>query len=65
MDNSSCDFAAWRSVIHCFHRSESEPDDGQATREAPDQLNDIAHPEAHRPAFDIKAGLITNLMSMR
>ncbi|RWF70692.1 MAG: hypothetical protein EOS26_22815, partial [Mesorhizobium sp.] len=31
----------------------------------PDQLNDIGHPEAHRPAFDIKAGLITNLMSMR
>nr|WP_244603051.1 DUF1127 domain-containing protein [Mesorhizobium delmotii] len=31
----------------------------------PDQLNDIGHPEAHRPALDIKAGLITNLMSMR
>ncbi|MGX9178337.1 hypothetical protein [Mesorhizobium sp. BHbdii] len=31
----------------------------------PDQLNDIGHPEAHRPAFDIKAGLITNLTSMR
>ncbi|RWM70648.1 MAG: DUF1127 domain-containing protein [Mesorhizobium sp.] len=31
----------------------------------PDQLDDIGHPEAHRPALDIKAGLITNLMSMR
>ncbi|WP_027156039.1 hypothetical protein [Mesorhizobium sp. WSM2561] len=31
----------------------------------PDQLNDIGHPAAHRPALDIKAGLITNLMSMR
>ncbi|TIU98627.1 MAG: DUF1127 domain-containing protein [Mesorhizobium sp.] len=31
----------------------------------PDQLNDIGHPEARRPALDIKAGLITNLMSMR
>jgi uncharacterized protein YjiS (DUF1127 family) len=31
----------------------------------PDQLNDIGHPEAHRPVLDIKAGLITNLMSMR
>ncbi|WP_419696916.1 hypothetical protein ACN2CC_16820 [Mesorhizobium muleiense] len=30
-----------------------------------DQLNDIGHPEAHRPALDIKAGLITNMMSMR
>ncbi|RWK59225.1 DUF1127 domain-containing protein [Mesorhizobium sp.] len=31
----------------------------------PDQLDDIGHPEAHRPALDIKAGLITKLMSMR
>lgn len=31
----------------------------------PDQLKDIGHPEAHRPALDNKAGLITNLMSMR
>ncbi|CAN7421378.1 DUF1127 domain-containing protein [Mesorhizobium sp. LjRoot246] len=31
----------------------------------PDQLNDIGHPEADRPVLDIKAGLITNLMSMR
>ncbi|RWK55745.1 MAG: DUF1127 domain-containing protein [Mesorhizobium sp.] len=31
----------------------------------PDQLNDIGHPEAPRPVLDIKAGLITNLMSMR
>jgi uncharacterized protein YjiS (DUF1127 family) len=31
----------------------------------PDQLNDIGHPEAHRPVLNIKAGLITNLMSMR
>ncbi|RWO30607.1 MAG: DUF1127 domain-containing protein [Mesorhizobium sp.] len=31
----------------------------------PDQLDDIGHPEAHRPALDIKARLITNLMSMR
>jgi len=31
----------------------------------PDQLKDIGHPEANRPALEIKAGLITNLMSMR
>jgi uncharacterized protein YjiS (DUF1127 family) len=31
----------------------------------PDQLKDIGHPEAHRPVLEIKAGLITNLMSMR
>ncbi|MBX4908228.1 MULTISPECIES: DUF1127 domain-containing protein [Rhizobium] len=31
----------------------------------PYQLRDIAHPEANRPVLDIKAGLITNLMSMR
>ena len=31
----------------------------------PDQLMDIGHPEASRPTLDIKAGLITNLMSMR
>jgi uncharacterized protein YjiS (DUF1127 family) len=31
----------------------------------PDQLNDIGHPEAHRPVLNIKAGLIANLMSMR
>jgi hypothetical protein len=31
----------------------------------PDQLNDIGHPEVHRPVLNIKAGLITNLMSMR
>ncbi|MER8825762.1 DUF1127 domain-containing protein [Mesorhizobium sp. M0938] len=31
----------------------------------PDQLNDIGHPEAHRPVLNIKAGLITKLMSMR
>ncbi|TIO10435.1 DUF1127 domain-containing protein [Mesorhizobium sp.] len=31
----------------------------------PDQLNDIGHPEAHRAVLTIKAGLITNLMSMR
>ncbi|WP_292408257.1 DUF1127 domain-containing protein [Mesorhizobium sp.] len=31
----------------------------------PGQLNDIGHPEAHRPVLDIKAGLITNLMSLR
>ncbi|BCH16916.1 hypothetical protein [Mesorhizobium sp. L-2-11] len=30
-----------------------------------DQLNDIGHPEADRPVLNIKAGLITNLMSMR
>lgn len=31
----------------------------------PDQLNDIGHPEAPRPALHVKAGLITNLISMR
>jgi uncharacterized protein YjiS (DUF1127 family) len=31
----------------------------------PDQLKDIGHLEAHRPVRDNKAGLITNLMSMR
>ncbi|ANK90774.1 MULTISPECIES: DUF1127 domain-containing protein [Rhizobium] len=31
----------------------------------PYQLRDIGHPEANRPVLDIKAGLITNLMSMR
>ncbi|RWI72159.1 MAG: hypothetical protein EOR19_23610 [Mesorhizobium sp.] len=31
----------------------------------PDQLRDIGQPEAPRPTLDIKAGLITNLMSMR
>lgn len=41
-----------------------------ATRRAladltPDQLNDIGYPDAHRPVLDIKAGLITNLVSMR
>ncbi|KQV16334.1 hypothetical protein ASC97_11190 [Rhizobium sp. Root1203] len=31
----------------------------------PDQLNDIGLPGAHRPVLEIKAGLMTNLMSMR
>lgn len=31
----------------------------------PDQLRDIGHPEVNRPALEIKAGLMTNLMSMR
>jgi hypothetical protein len=31
----------------------------------PDQLRDIGHPEASCPTLDVKAGLITNLMSMR
>ncbi|WP_064706606.1 DUF1127 domain-containing protein [Rhizobium bangladeshense] len=31
----------------------------------PDQLRDIGHTEANRPVLQIKAGLITNLMSMR
>ncbi|MDO3432536.1 DUF1127 domain-containing protein [Rhizobium sp. CBN3] len=31
----------------------------------PDQLRDIGHPETNRPVLEIKAGLITNLMSMR
>ncbi|MBB4229379.1 DUF1127 domain-containing protein [Rhizobium mongolense] len=31
----------------------------------PDQLRDIGHPEVNRPVLVIKAGLITNLMSMR
>jgi uncharacterized protein YjiS (DUF1127 family) len=31
----------------------------------PDQLKDIGYREAPRPTLNIKAGLITNLMSMR
>ncbi|SCW78954.1 protein of unknown function [Rhizobium mongolense subsp. loessense] len=31
----------------------------------PDQLRDIGHPQVNRPVLLIKAGLITNLMSMR
>ncbi|PKA42696.1 DUF1127 domain-containing protein (plasmid) [Rhizobium sullae] len=31
----------------------------------PDQLRDIGHPEVNRPALEVKAGLITNLTSMR
>lgn len=31
----------------------------------PDQLKDIGHPEVNRPVLVIKAGLITNLTSMR
>ena len=31
----------------------------------PDQLNDIGQAEAPLPKLDVKAGLITNLMSMR
>ncbi|TCU24865.1 uncharacterized protein DUF1127 [Rhizobium azibense] len=31
----------------------------------PDQLRDIGHPQTNRPVLVIKAGLITNLMSMR
>ncbi|CDM61106.1 MULTISPECIES: hypothetical protein [Rhizobium] len=31
----------------------------------PDLLKDIGHSEAPRPTLNIKAGLITNLMSMR
>ena len=30
-----------------------------------DQLRDIGQPEINRPTLEIKAGLITNLMSMR
>jgi uncharacterized protein YjiS (DUF1127 family) len=30
-----------------------------------EQLKDIGHPEAPRPILYIKAGLVTNLMSMR
>lgn len=42
----------------------------RATRRAvadltPDQLNDIGHPIAPQPMLDVKAGLMTNLMSMR
>jgi uncharacterized protein YjiS (DUF1127 family) len=42
----------------------------RATRRAiadltPDQLNDIGQPEAPRPMLDVKAGVMTNLMSMR
>ena len=49
-------FMAWRRTI--------------AARRAladltPDQLRDIGHPEAPRPTLTIKAGLVTNLMSMR
>ncbi len=31
----------------------------------PDQLRDIGQPEINRPMLEVKAGLITNLMSMR
>lgn len=31
----------------------------------PNQLRDIGHPGVSRPVLEIKAGLITNLMSMR
>ncbi|TCU06793.1 DUF1127 domain-containing protein [Rhizobium sullae] len=31
----------------------------------PDQLRDIGHPEVNRPVLEVKAGLITNLTSMR
>ncbi|MBB4504697.1 uncharacterized protein YjiS (DUF1127 family) [Rhizobium leguminosarum] len=31
----------------------------------PDQLRDIGHPPANRPVLEIKAGLMTKLMSMR
>ncbi|MGR8961752.1 DUF1127 domain-containing protein [Rhizobium leguminosarum] len=31
----------------------------------PDQLRDIGHPRANRPVLEIKAGLMTKLMSMR
>ncbi|MHC2214632.1 DUF1127 domain-containing protein [Rhizobium leguminosarum] len=31
----------------------------------PDQLRDIGHPGANRPVLEIKAGLMTKLMSMR
>ncbi|UGY10784.1 DUF1127 domain-containing protein [Phyllobacterium pellucidum] len=31
----------------------------------PEQLNDMGLPQANHPALDIKAALITNLMSMR
>ena len=31
----------------------------------PDQLKDLGHHEASRPTLTIKAGLMTNLMSMR
>jgi hypothetical protein len=31
----------------------------------PDQLRDIGHAEAPAPVLEVKAGLITNLISMR
>ncbi|MBY5560034.1 DUF1127 domain-containing protein [Rhizobium leguminosarum] len=31
----------------------------------PDQLRDIGHPQDNRPVLEIKAGLMTKLMSMR
>ena len=31
----------------------------------PDQLKDIGHPGINRPVLEIKAGLMTKLMSMR
>ncbi|MBN9982196.1 DUF1127 domain-containing protein [Rhizobium leguminosarum bv. viciae 248] len=31
----------------------------------PDQLRDIGHPQINRPVLEIKAGLMTKLMSMR
>ena len=35
------------------------------TELTPEQLSDMGLPQANHPALDIKAGLITNLMSMR
>lgn len=32
---------------------------------SPDQLKDIGHAEAPAPVLEVKAGLVTNLMSMR
>lgn len=52
----AADFTAWQRTI--------------ATRRAmkeltSEQLKDIGHSDAPRPKLNIKAGLITNLMSMR
>ena len=50
-----------------FQRLGGEPSQhaGQSADLTPDQLKDIGHAEAPLPTFNVKAGLITNLMSMR
>lgn len=53
-------------MIAAFRARRRTVAEGRALADfTPDQLNDIGHPEAHRPVLNIKAGLIANLMSMR